>query len=344
MRRKSVAEECPELVAQWATSNKLSPDKVSCGSHLKVWWVCEKGHEWEAVVKNRALLGSKCPYCEHRAVLKGYNDLQTLNPELAETWSPKNESSPSEVSLSSNKAVLWVCENGHEWKARIADRTDGHGCPYCAGHKVWKGYNDLATTHPDLVFEWSDKNEDLSPETITYKNRSMVWWHCDKCGNDYQAVVYAKANGRICPFCIAKEIKLLREIRLRDRKISKDFEYLLPQLAVIYYAGQRGMKVITDSEDPVGIPVTARIPELRMIIDVTNHPKEIRVKEFICEVNGIKYINIPERLPETEAIARIRKAFAGSRIYLNSNPIEDLERIRLSYTRWKKKDLGISES
>ena len=53
------------------------------------------------------------------------------------------------------------------------------------------------------VNEWSDKNGNLSPEEITYKNRSNVWWHCSKCGNEYQAVVYARANGRICPFCIA---------------------------------------------------------------------------------------------------------------------------------------------
>jgi len=336
MRKKSLAEVKPELVAQWARINEISPSEVSYGSNKKVWWVCQKGHTWQASVKNRVLAGSGCPYCEHRAVLKGYNDLLTVFPDIAKTWSPKNDIKPSEVSPSSNKSVFWICKNGHEWKARIADRTDGHGCPYCAGHKVWKGYNDLATTHPDLVLEWSDKNEALSPETITYKNRSMVWWHCDKCGNDYQAVVYAKANGRICPFCIAKEIKLLREIRLRDRKISKDFEYLLPQLAVIYYAGQRGMKVITDSEDPVGIPVTARILDLNLVIDVTNHPKEIRVKELVCVINGIKYVNLPERLPETEVITRIRKIFLESRIYFNSNPIEDLERIRDSYTQWRK--------
>ena len=89
-------------------------------------------------------------------------------------------------------------------------------------------------------------------------------------------------------------------------------------------------------EDPIGIPVTARLPELNLIIDVTNHPKEKRVKELICGVNGIKYVNLPENLPETEIISMIRKAFAESRIYLNSDPVEDLERIKASYTRWRK--------
>ena len=120
------------------------------------------------------------------------------------------------------------------------------------------------------------------------------------------------------------------------RQIARDCAYLLPQLAVIYYAGQYGIKVITDSEDPIGIPVTARLPELNLIIDVTNHPKEKRVKELICGVNGIKYVNLPENLPETKIISMIWKAFAESRIYLNSDPVEDLERIKASYTRWRK--------
>ena len=165
MRRGSIAEERPDLIPQWSPKNTQSPDKVSCGSHQKVWWICSKGHEWEATVKNRALLDSGCPYCEHRAVLKGYNDLATINPELAQSWSPKNSKKASEYAVSSNTEVWWVCAKGHEWKARIADRAEGHGCPYCAGHKVWKGYNDLATTHPLLIPEWSSKNK-LSPEAI----------------------------------------------------------------------------------------------------------------------------------------------------------------------------------
>ena len=167
MRHKSVAEERPELRAQWARSNKLSPDKVSSGSHLKVWWICSEGHKWQATVKNRALLGSGCPYCEHRAVLKGYNDLKTLFPKIAKTWSPKNNLKPSDVSSRSNTEVLWKCKNGHEWKARVADRTEGHGCPYCSGRRVLKGFNDLETTHPELLSEWSDKNVGITPDSIT---------------------------------------------------------------------------------------------------------------------------------------------------------------------------------
>ena len=104
MKRKSLAEEYPELVEQWSQINEISPSDVSSGSHKKVWWICEKGHTWEAIIKNRALLGSGCPYCEHRAVLKGYNDLQTLFPDVAKTWSP-NYSSKNELSLTNSSNI-----------------------------------------------------------------------------------------------------------------------------------------------------------------------------------------------------------------------------------------------
>ena len=335
MRRGSLAEERPELVPQWGTNNKLSPSDVSCGSHKKVWWVCDKGHSWEATVKNRALKGSGCPYCEHRAVLNGYNDLLTVFPDIAKTWSPKNLKTPSEVSSKSNAEVLWICENGHEWKARIADRTEGHGCPYCAGQKVWKGFNDLATTHPDLIPEWSERNKDLDPEAITYKNRSNVWWHCSKCGNEYQAVVYARANGRICPFCIATEIQRLRRERLKMKRIAKDFEYLLPQLTVIYYAGKLGLKVVPDSDNPVGIPVTARIPSLNLIIDVCDSNREIQIKEIVCRLNKIRYVCIPSKLPDNEVVSRIRTIFTECHVYFDSRESDDLEIIRESYSQWR---------
>ncbi len=89
--------------------------------------------------------------------------------------------------------------------------------------------------------------------------------------------------------------------------------------------------------DKYALPTMTRLPELNLIIDVTNNLKEKRIKELICKVNGIKYVNLSETLPETEMIARIRKAFAEARIYLKSDPVDDLERIRANYTRWRNK-------
>ena len=69
----------PLLVKQWSKKNKIKPTEVSIGSHKKVIWRCEKGHEWEAAVKSRTINKTGCPYCSHNKVLAGFNDLATLD-------------------------------------------------------------------------------------------------------------------------------------------------------------------------------------------------------------------------------------------------------------------------
>jgi hypothetical protein len=40
----------PGLAAQWhpVKNGDLTPEDVTPGSKKKVWWLCEKGHEWQA--------------------------------------------------------------------------------------------------------------------------------------------------------------------------------------------------------------------------------------------------------------------------------------------------------
>ena len=80
----------PLLVKQWSKKNKIKPTEVSIGSHKKVIWRCEKGHEWEAAVKSRTINRTGCPYCSHNKVLGGFNDLATLLPDIAAEWSDRN--------------------------------------------------------------------------------------------------------------------------------------------------------------------------------------------------------------------------------------------------------------
>ena len=135
----------PSLAREWnyAKNNDISPINISPNSNKKVWWLCSKGHEWQAVIANRHNKGSKCPYCSGRYATIGINDLETMNPRVVEEWDyDKNDKlSPRDVLPNSNKKVWWKCLNGHSWKAQICDRNKGAGCPYCYQHPTKKVIN-----------------------------------------------------------------------------------------------------------------------------------------------------------------------------------------------------------
>ena len=337
MRRKSLAEERPDLLSSWSPNNEISPNAITCGSNKKVLWRCEKDHEWSATVKNRALIGSGCPYCGCRAVLKGFNDLATVHPKLISEWSERNHPlNPTDVSAYSNRKVWWRCDKGHEWNALISSRSDGHGCPYCAGQRVWKGFNDLSSTHPEIASEWSYKNENLIPTVITAKNTTNVWWLCSKCGNEYKAVVSARANGLTCPFCVAIERAKRRSEQTMNQMIDREYQALFPQLVVIYIAGKRNLQVVTDDTNLVGLKLTTYVPDIDLVIDVCSSEKEILLKEYILKKKDIDYKCLSEELTEEQFLDEIQLIFSQKHVFGTKITIEDIKFIREKHAIWAR--------
>ncbi len=220
----------PDLVAEWhpTKNGSLTPEQVSAGSNKKVWWIYSfknsrtgKCHsiEWQSPICNRAK-GRGCPVLKENKVQPGVNDLETLYPELAEQWHPtKNEYlAPDIVTAVSQKKVWWLLhykdaasgkEFDFEWKSRICVRTSGCGCPYLTGAKVWPGFNDIGTTHPEIAKQWHPKkNRDLTPQDVSAGSNKNVWWfysyddpktqrHFDF---EWKATVNNRTKNSECPF------------------------------------------------------------------------------------------------------------------------------------------------
>ncbi len=202
-----LATNNPELARQWhpTKNGDLIPADVVPGTRRKVWWVCDKGHEWRAAVSAR-VNGSGCPVCTSKKIVPGINDLASQYPAVAKEWHPTKNGSltPEQVAPASNKKVWWICDKGHEYQATVASRTQRNGgCPYCANTKVLPGYNDLATLYPHVASQWHPTlNRPLTPDHILPGSRRKVWWQC-KNGHIWQAVVYSRtgAQNSGCPFC-----------------------------------------------------------------------------------------------------------------------------------------------
>ena len=194
----------PLLAKEWhpIKNGALRPDDVKQFSNRKVWWQCENGHEWQNTISNRSY-GKQCPVCRGQKVLPGYNDLATKKPHLISEWHPEKNGAlePCHVTVRSGQKVWWKCAKGHEWQARVADRSFGYGCPFCCGRRAVRGENDLASQDLVLAAEWhTDRNGDLKPHDVKPYSHNKVWWIC-KHGHEWQATVASRTAGNQCPSC-----------------------------------------------------------------------------------------------------------------------------------------------
>lgn len=196
----------PRLAHEWhpKKNGRLSPREVTAGSGKKAWWLCRKGHEWEAVIASRnSDVG--CPFCTGKKA-SNENNLKAKRPDLAHEWHQKKngELKASDVTPGSHGKVWWRCTKGHEWKATVHARNGGTGCPYCAGKKVGKD-NSLQALNPGLAKEWNTiRNASLTPKEIIPGSSKKVWWQCRK-GHAWQAVVVSRNKGNGCPYCAARK-------------------------------------------------------------------------------------------------------------------------------------------
>lgn len=215
----------PILGKQWhPTKNNLAPSEVSTGSHAKVWWQCDKGHEWEATIINRSKNKNptNCPYCTGSKASIGVNDLKTQYPDIAKEWHPtKNLDDLTKISRKSNRKVWWLCDKGHEWANTVVNRThQKQNCPYCTNRKVTPGYNDIKTTSPALIKDWDHSKNLTSPDEVTYGSDQKIWWLCEN-GHSWQAHAYSRAKGKGCPVCANRPLTLTKH-----RYVSEDLQLM----------------------------------------------------------------------------------------------------------------------
>ena len=272
--RKIVKSTClatthPELVKEWHPTKNIdiSPNHVSKGSGLKVWWKCPKGddHEWISRIDGR-VGGNGCPICSRRKAVKS-NCLETTHPELAKQWHPtlNGKLTPKDVLVGNNKKAWWKCPEGddHEWQAVINSRRGSVGCPVCVGQKVVKS-NCLDTTHPEIAKDWHPtKNSKLTPYDFSSGSSKKVWWKCEK-GDDhiYQQPIYTKVTFGGCPVCSGYKV-------VKSNSLST----LEPELAKQWHPTKNGKLTPSDVTIGSGKKVWWKCPEAddhEWIISISN--------------------------------------------------------------------------
>jgi hypothetical protein len=233
--QNDLATTNPKLAKEWAKNNlPLTPKDLTAGSGKTVWWVCKKNHSWQASPSTRSK-GVGCPYCSNQRALYKYNDLETKFPNIANQWNFEKNTplTPREVIPGSNKKYWWTCPKGHDYEAKVSNRTSrGTGCPVCSNNHILKGFNDLATTHPHLAKEWSrSKNANKKPTEVVSGTNSKYWWECS-LGHEWLQSPNFRSGGNGCPVCAHQQ--LLTGFN--------DLETMKPQLASQWNSKKNGIR------------------------------------------------------------------------------------------------------
>jgi len=176
----------PHLLGEWNYEKNLDldPRTLALKSNRKAWWKCAEEHEWVATVASRTS-GIGCPYCAGNLVCEGYNDLKTVNPELASEWDYEKNFplKPEDVTSCSSKKAWWKCTRKHSWSATVANRAYGNGCPKCS--KV------LKTSFPEQAVSYY-----LSKHFETSNRDKQCDWEIDiylpewSIAIEYDGVIY----------------------------------------------------------------------------------------------------------------------------------------------------------
>ena len=235
----------PDLAAEWhpTKNGSLTPDCVSYGSKIDVWWVCDEGHSFQAKPNSRTSSKSNCPYCSGRRVSPD-NNLAIKFPEVACQWHPTKNGKlkPEDVSAKSHKKVWWLCPLGHSHLSVVANRTGNQtGCPYCSGNLLGAD-NHLAAKFPAIAAEWHPiKNGELKPTDVGYGVATKVWWLCPT-GHTYDAKVNSRTASRTnCPYCTGRRVGA-----------DNNLLYLFPEIAKEWHPIKNGKltpKDITGKSD-----------------------------------------------------------------------------------------------
>ena len=339
-----LASRYPEVAKEWdyEQNGTLQPSDVVFGCTKSVWWKCSAcGNRWQAKVTDRTKRSRGCPKCslaqkgqkQHIAVLNAKGSMR--DQLLLREWNYEKNGGllPENFTSGSNQIVWWKCSKcSSEWRAKITNRTHGRGCPYCWDRKIRVGFNDLATTHPQLAKEWDyEKNGDLTPQQVTHGSGRKIWWKCP-LGHSYQADLLHRTGGTNCPICNSG-----RQTSFAEQALYYYIKKLFPDTINRY-------RDIFDK----GMELDIFIPSILLAIEYDGvfwhkgKEERERRKYHICHQNHIRLIRIREApfTNETEFGIIADEMYHIDNMDDRYNLEQLLTSFLMKFTRWSTNMIG----
>lgn len=130
------------------------------GLEQKIEYLCHRCNTIQNPIATSLACGHGCKKCK---VLQLPQTQGKSNQAFQDELQRKRENGQdiySDDRYINNHTDMWFyCSKGHEWLTKPALISRGTGCPYCSNRKILIGYNDIATTSPD-IFQFLANPED----------------------------------------------------------------------------------------------------------------------------------------------------------------------------------------
>ena len=214
----------------------LDITSIALKSKNKIWWICDKGklltHQWPAVIRNRTVLGTGCPFCANKIVTEE-NCLAAKFPSLSKEWHPtKNgKAKPHHYTPGSTYKAWWKGECGCEWQTGIAHRAGSKktGCP---NHKGigFLYVKSIEHRFPHLVNEFDfEKNYPLTPDKISASRHIVLYWKNSQkygCNHSWpQLLSNRTALGNDCHYCSGQKVLPQDSFAALFSELLKEWDY-----------------------------------------------------------------------------------------------------------------------
>ena len=95
-------------------NNHINFDEVSPHSHIRVWWICKKKHEWDTTLNNRTSLNRGCPKCKvktSKIEIRIYCELKNIFKDTL--WQHKLKNKEIDIFIPSIKLCIEI--DGYPW-------------------------------------------------------------------------------------------------------------------------------------------------------------------------------------------------------------------------------------
>jgi len=196
-----------ENISLWLYKNnpeiEIDENNIYVGTDDKLKFYHRTCNEFFYMGWHSIYSGHGCSVCRGMQIGEK-TSLSYLRPDIAIQMSPENKFSGYELTLSSNKDILWICQNcGYNWIASVCERTRGQNCPACSNPpKVLTDRTRLSILFPDLCNEWDfELNNGLLPENMFSGSNKKVWWLCKNKHSYFTSIKSRTTENSGCPKC-----------------------------------------------------------------------------------------------------------------------------------------------